>query len=360
MKPNKSSNAPVNYAAGSIDGVATLDSELTAGDSSLVSNDALLAAILSGSGDCIKILDLEGRLQFISDGGKRVMEIDDFSALKGCPWPDLWADEGNRAARDAINQAQTGRVARFTGMANTAKGNARHWDVQVLPIFGADGAPTHLLSISRDVSDLRESEARHAFLNAELQHRIKNMLAMVSAIASQTLKGSEIAERRQVFTARIGALSHAHDILVQTEWKGASLRSVIEATLVTNAADAHCFSITGPDIELAPAKALSMTLAIHELATNAAKYGALSTPSGRVEIEWQIDSDADPRFSFRWREVGGPAVGTPTFEGFGSKLISRVLAADFNGQVRTQYLPSGFVCEFTCRAASLSGADGPA
>ena len=104
----------------------------------------LLRGNYSGCGDCIKVLDLDGRLQFMSDGGKRVMEVDNFDALKGCPWPDFWSGEGNAQAHAAVAAAKEGRMARFQNAANTARGNPRHWDVQVSPIFGHDGKPAHL------------------------------------------------------------------------------------------------------------------------------------------------------------------------------------------------------------------------
>ncbi len=100
---------------------------------------ALLEAVLSTSDDCIKILDLEGHVLFMSEGGKRVMEVDDFDSLKGCPWPDFWADKGNVAARNAVSIAASGRPARFTGSAKTARGNDRFWDVQVVPLLDSGG-----------------------------------------------------------------------------------------------------------------------------------------------------------------------------------------------------------------------------
>src|SRR6476661_10081345 len=117
--------------------VDTLNSELRAAGDDLADNSEVLRGVLSGCGDCIKILDLDGRLQFMSEGGKRVMEVEDFGKLKGCPWPDFWAGAGNADARAAVETAKAGGTARFRGAANTAKGNARYWDVQVSPIFGA-------------------------------------------------------------------------------------------------------------------------------------------------------------------------------------------------------------------------------
>src|SRR3954463_5304921 len=117
--------------------VRSLHQELSAAGDGLVGNADVLRAVLAGCGDCIKILDLDGRLQFMSEGGKRVMEVDDFGTLKGRAWPDLWAGAGNAEARLALEKARGGLVARFQGVANTAKGNPRHWDVQVSPFFGA-------------------------------------------------------------------------------------------------------------------------------------------------------------------------------------------------------------------------------
>ena len=139
--------------------VDAMNRELAAASPDLVGNDDVLRAVLAGCGDCIKVLDLDGRLQFMSDGGKRVMEVDDFSVLKGCPWPDFWSGDGNRDALAAVEAAKAGKTARFRGAANTAKGNPRYWDVQVSPIFGAAGKSSQLLSISRDITEEWEAAA---------------------------------------------------------------------------------------------------------------------------------------------------------------------------------------------------------
>src|ERR1700730_15123629 len=181
--------------------VASLKNEQLAAADGLVDNPDLLRSVLAGCGDCIKILDLDGRLQFMSEGGKRVMQVEDFGALKGCPWRDLWAGAGNAHARQAIETARAGGTARFRGAANTAKGTPRHWDVQVSPIMGSDGKPSHLLSISRDLTEewragaeLKEAAERQTILTGELQHRIKNTLAVVGAIANQTMRGDSVKD----------------------------------------------------------------------------------------------------------------------------------------------------------------------
>ena len=344
---------------------ASLNIELSAAGSGLAGNDDVLRSVLAGCGDCIKILDLDGRLQFMSEGGKRVMEVEDFGALKGCPWPDFWAGAGNAEALRAVAAAKAGGTGRFKGTANTAKGNERYWDVQVSPILGIDGNPSHLLSISRDITDewratseLKELVERQALLTGELQHRIKNTLAMVGAIANQTMRGDSVASAREAFAARLMTLSQAHDILTQTSWTSAPIRDVVNGALAPYRSAQGRIRVDGPSLDLMPKQALALAVAVHELATNAVKYGSLST-TGNVGVEWaEVASEAGLSFRFTWTESDGPAVVEPTTEqkGFGSRLIERMLANDFGGQVQTFYRPGGVVCELICPLSNLHDA----
>ena len=309
----------------------------------LTGNEDLLRSVLSGCGDCIKILDLDGRLQFMSEGGKRVMEVDDFSPLKGSPWPDFWVGQGNLNAALAVETAKTGAVARFRGSANTARGTPRYWDVQVSPIFGADGKVAYLMSISRDITEewrcddgTEDAAARQTVLTAELQHRIKNTLAMVGAIANQTIRGEDVDAAREAFAARLIIIGHAHDILTQTSWTSASIVEVVTRALAAHRSEHRRISINGPELDLQARPALALALAIHELATNAAKYGALSGNGGEVAIVWSNKRTGDDRgFRFSWTESGGPSVTAPRKKGFGTRLIERVLAAHFGGHAKT-------------------------
>ena len=344
--------------------VASMRAELLAAGEGLAENADVLRSVLAGCGDCIKILDLDGRLQFMSEGGKRVMEVEDFGALKGCPWPDFWTGAGNLDARRAVETARAGGVARFKGAADTAKGTPRHWDVQVSPILGSDGKPAFLLSISRDIteewraaSELKEAVERQALLSAELQHRIKNTLAMVGAIANQTMRGDNVAAAREAFAARLMTLSHAHDILLQTSWTNAPIKEVLNGALAPHRSGQGRIRAHGPDLELQPKQALALAVAVHELATNATKYGALSG-NGRVEIVWSIEAiDEVPSFRFTWTESGGPPVSQPASTGFGSRLIERMLGNDFAGRVVISYHPDGVVCELIAPLSALTDSD---
>jgi len=344
--------------------IASLNAELHQADASLVGNEDVLRAVLAGCGDCIKILDLDGRLQFMSEGGKRVMEVDDFAPLKGCPWPDFWAGEGNAKAIQAIDAARQGRTALFSGAADTAKGTPRYWDVQVSPILGRDGRTSHLLSISRDVTvartielGLQEAAARQKLITAEMNHRINNTLALVGAIAAQTLRGDDVEAARLAFTARLGALSDANTALLDSGTGGTSVADVVRKGLEPHLPPTDRVRIAGPDVSLQPKQAMSLALALHELATNAAKYGALSNDSGTVDVVWSVEPAGDDgRFTFRWQERGGPEIHNPTpaRKGFGSRLLHAVLPQDFAGTLAMHFAPEGFSCELQTSMHALS------
>lgn len=221
------------------------------------------------------------------------------------------------------------------------------------PMHDEAGRVTGIFVEGSDVSDRKEAEQQQQLLSAELQHRVKNTLAMVSAIALQTLRGEDIAERRKAFTARLEALAHAHDLLTITTWQSAPMQSVVEAALTPHLSGESRFTIEGVNLELTAKQALSMSLTIHELATNAAKYGAMSLPHGQVHISWNADHPSG-KFRFTWQEMDGPPVQAPERSGFGTRLITRVLAADFGGEVDLQYLPQGVLCILTAPLESLA------
>ena len=220
-----------------------------------------------------------------------------------------------------------------------------------------DGDAARIVGTVRDISERKDAEGRQALVRGELQHRIKNTLAMVSAIATQTLRGDDIGDRRSAFNQRLAALAGAHDMLMASDARGGDLQSILERALAPHRSEEGRFTIAGPHIELNAKQSLSMALAAHELATNAAKYGALSVDTGRVSIAWTIGTDPgsnDQRFRFVWREENGPLVTEPTRKGFGSKLINRVLAGDFNGAVSIEYPSSGVVCTLVSSASSVT------
>jgi two-component sensor histidine kinase len=190
----------------------------------------------------------------------------------------------------------------------------------------------------------------------ELHHRIKNTLATVSAIASQSLRNVAGAEHAQhAIEGRLLALGRAHDLLLQARWSSADLEKIVRgATEAFDDPDAAKFSITGPDIRIASGAVIAIAMTLNELCTNTTKFGALSIPNGRVDIAWAVDDTAQ-RLRLTWTERNGPAVQPPARQSFGTRLIE-TLGRQLKGNVRLSYEPSGFVYAFDVPLASLTPA----
>jgi PAS domain S-box-containing protein len=201
-----------------------------------------------------------------------------------------------------------------------------------------------------DLSKHIQEEERLRFLLDELNHRTQNTLATVQAIAVQTLHGAADKEAVDTFEGRILALSKAHGLLGRKLWDAVSLRDVIDQILQPfglNGRRVAQFSVAGDDVRLQPKAALTLALVLHELATNAAKHGALSNDAaGKIDIAWQVEpTPQGDRMRLRWQESGGPPVTPPGRKGFGSRLIEGGLAQDLDGEVRLDYEPAGVVCQ---------------
>ncbi|UVF21605.1 PAS domain S-box protein [Microvirga terrae] len=225
----------------------------------------------------------------------------------------------------------------------------------------ADGAPQiKATGIAFDITERKRWEEHQRLLINELNHRVKNTLATVQAMAAQSLRqlGEESRPKLQSFEDRLFALARAHDVLTRENWEGAEIRQIIDEVVEPYArGNPGRFGIEGPRLRLSPPQALTIAMAVHELATNAAKYGALSIPAGSVTIVWAVTLDSMPRVALRWQESNGPPVAPPTRRGFGTRLIERGLAQDLGGSVRLSYEPAGIVCTMN---VPLNAADGKA
>jgi two-component system CheB/CheR fusion protein len=228
-----------------------------------------------------------------------------------------------------------------------------------------DFAPTEIdlaLTIARQLGfgierkraeeDRRMADEQRTLLINELNHRVKNTLATVQAIASQTFGGDDMVNHsKHAFESRLIALSNAHSVLTERSWESAELRQIVEQALLPHAG-ADRFRIDGPEIHLTSRAAVAIAMGIHELATNAVKYGSLSSSEGIVAVEWALEGP-DRMLKLVWRESGGPKVSTPNRRGFGSLLIERSLAHDLAGEAEIKYAPEGVVCVFTGRRATV-------
>ncbi|MFB9948137.1 HWE histidine kinase domain-containing protein [Rhizobium puerariae] len=218
---------------------------------------------------------------------------------------------------------------------------------RAVPIFDRRGRIVEWFGAASDVTERKRNEEHLKLVVHELNHRVKNNLAMIQAIATQTFRNTaDLKEAQTRFSARMVALAQANDLLTGERWVGASLRGAIEQSIRSHCPEEHRCAIKGEDVKLSPKTALALTLAMHEMATNALKYGAWSNSSGKVSVSWSTYADREgaKRLRIEWRETAGPQVEPPLRRGFGSVLIERGLAREIGGEVKMEFVPGGLVC----------------
>jgi len=232
-----------------------------------------------------------------------------------------------------------------------ADGQFRWHLARATPIKNDNGAITRWVGTNTDIHDRKTAEQQQQLLLLELEHRIKNTMALVEAIVGQTFRtASSKEDAESIIGGRLRALSHAHDALIHVNWSRTDIASVVNKALEPHRKGEGRIWISGAQTEISSRRALTLVLALHELATNAVKYGALSVPSGKVEITWKVlHANGSETLQFVWKETGGPTVTAPTKRGFGSRLIESTLKADFGENARIEYLSDGVRCSFEAR-----------
>jgi two-component sensor histidine kinase len=220
----------------------------------------------------------------------------------------------------------------------------RFLDFIYQPMRSVDGAIWGVFVEGSDVTDRILAERQQKLLLAELNHRVKNTLSTVQAIAAQSLSSNvDPAAARQAFESRLVALSATHDLLTASQWRSAALRDILLLELRPYGSERY--ELGGPDVDLTPNKALALCLLFHELATNAAKYGALKAEHGRVAVRWSLSDGPDgAHLSLEWVESDGPPVSPPARRGFGSRLIERSLRGVLEGSAELDFAPEGLRC----------------
>ncbi|HET7806828.1 MAG TPA: PAS domain S-box protein [Pseudolabrys sp.] len=223
--------------------------------------------------------------------------------------------------------------------------------VRSSPVRDADDRLLYVVRVVQDITERKAAEQRQRLLMDELNHRVKNTLATVQSLATQTARGATTpAAFRERFEGRLIALSKAHDQLTMHHWESADLRELLSGSLAPYAGTTpDRVVLRGEDVMLRPRAVLTLAMAVHELTTNAAKYGALSVPGGRVEVQWRPVRLENGRscLQIEWIEQGGPSVVEPEQHGFGTKLIEGSIAAELAGEVRLVFQPQGLRCEIT-------------
>jgi two-component sensor histidine kinase len=218
------------------------------------------------------------------------------------------------------------------------------------------GALVGLLGVTRDITDRKRAEEHQHILNAELDHRVKNVLATVNTIAARTMDASSsIHHFVASLDGRIRSMARTHELLSATQWQGISVLDLVRRELAPYATKGNT-EIDGPNVVLKAEVGQALGMVLHELATNAAKHGALSTQNGRVSIRWhqRLDGNPRPNLVLDWREVGGPSVVAPSNSGFGMSTIRDLIPYEFGGAVDLAFAPAGVQCRLELPAIWLA------
>lgn len=223
------------------------------------------------------------------------------------------------------------------------------------PMRDSSGVIQRWYGSCTDIHEIKMSQEQRQLMLGEMNHRVKNTLAMVHAMVSQTLRQADsLDDARTSIQSRISMMSQAHDRLVQSTWTETKITDVVDAALIPHLTGEGRFKIDGPDLPIGSKQALALTMALHELATNATKYGALSNDQGHIDVIWAVNrGPADPEFTFSWRESGGPAVIKPSRRGFGSRMIEQALAGYFTGAAELNYDPNGLTFSLKAPVSGL-------
>lgn len=309
------------------------------------------------SPDWTELRQLDGR-GFLADTVRpNPRWLDDYIFVED--QPQVWT-----AIQEAIGK---GGTFEFEHRVRRADGSEGWTSSRAVPQFDEQGRIVEWFGMASDVTGrvqarrrAENAQAHQQMLAEELSHRLKNLLALVQSISSQTLRNADsLADASTKLSARILALAHAADGLTSTAWKEGSLHDVVRAGLASVAGFGRRIAIDGPQVTVDSRSALSITLAVHELATNATKYGALSNDNGTVTLSWDVAEQADgPRFVLEWREDGGPEVREPASRGFGTRMIDRALRTQFSGEVMLAYPPEGVTFRIDTPLKDLAGTGG--
>ena len=342
--------SPIFDPSGAIVGGSTIVRDITGQQRAarkLQQSERRLAAIIEQTSVGVAQTDLTGRFELVNP---RLCEIVGRSAeeLRKLRMQDLVRPE-DRAESEAKFQALVAGGAPFNAEKSYVRpdGSTVWVSKYVSLINDDDGRPAHAVAVVLDITRRkREGEHRELLLH-ELNHRVKNSLATVQAIAMRTIaSATDLASFREAFMSRLLALSGTHDLLAREAWRGVELRDLVDAELTPyTEAGRQSPDIEGEPVHLNPRTAVALSLALHELATNAGKYGALSTAEGRVDVRWTVLTRSEqPWLELVWSESGGPAVGPPSRRGFGSRLIAEGITHELGGDVSLDFPVTGIVC----------------
>jgi PAS domain S-box-containing protein len=303
---------------------------------------SMLTAIVKSSDDAILSKDLNGIITSWNAGAQRLFGYTAGEAV-GKSVTMLIPDDRQDEEPEILGRIRRGeRVKHYETIRVRKDGSLIDISLSVSPIKDEDGRVVGASKIARDISERKHAEMRQELLVHEINHRTKNLFAIIQSVVSKSFAGkSSVDEAKAAVLSRLHSLAQTNALLIEQDFHGADIRTIVDTEMSPYRERTE---IEGPGIILSGQAAQNLALAVHELATNAAKYGALRTLSGKVRLNWKILDEGEARlFAFRWEEQGGPNVVAPARKGFGSTVLERVMAEYFD--VRIDYAASGVVYE---------------
>lgn len=324
---------------------------------------AHLAAIVASSGDAILSVGLDGNVMSWNPGAERLFGYT-AEEIIGKPKSLIIPNELLVEAMDQLARARSGERVRTETQRLCKDGTRIDVSLDLAPIGGKHGSIIGMSTIAHDITSKKAADKHQHFLMRELTHRSKNLLAVIDAMARQTVRSAgSLADFEKRFSSRIQGLAASHDLLVSQNWAAASLRELLSKHIQIFAGDVDTrLESSGPNVYVGVEAAQTLGLAFHELATNSVKYGALSRPGGKIAVNWSFEYAADGRKDLRvsWQERGGPTVTKPARTGFGHIVIERMVAQSLGGTVTLDYAPTGLVWTLRFPTTNLvNHTDGP-
>jgi two-component system, chemotaxis family, CheB/CheR fusion protein len=317
-----------------------------------------LASIVESSDDAIISKDFNGVINSWNKGARQIFGYTAEEVI-GKPVTILMPPDRYDEEAEIIGRIRRGeRVDHYETIRQRKDGTLLNISLTVSPMRNAEGRIIGASKIARDITERKHAEARQTLLTRELHHRTKNLFAVVQAVVSRSFAGKRtVAEAEAAVLDRLHSLAQTHMLLLEREWQGTDLLELVRHEMRPFATRV---SISGPSVMLNPQAAQNFALALHELTTNAAKYGALSVALGRVSIEWTVDpagegaTRAGDRFTFQWQERDGPAITTPVQKGFGSTVLEQVMSQYADLEPGIDFAPEGMTYRVTGHMESLA------
>jgi PAS domain S-box-containing protein len=327
-------------------------SRLKRAESELQARERWYRELLDALPAAIYTTDADGRITFFNQAAVELAGSEpELGSDKWCVTWRLYEPDGTALPHDRCPMAvalKEGRPIRgVEAVAERPDGSRVPFLPYPTPLYDPSGVLVGAVNMLVDISERKEAETRQISLMNELNHRVKNTLATVQALAAQTMRGSDLCQHaRAAFEGRLLALSRTHDQLTRAGWQATDLASILQATLAPyDNGSGRRIRLGDEPVRLPPQSALTLAMVFHELAANAARYGSLGAPDGALDVTWEVsNADGTPRLKLEWQESGGPTVDAPRHSGFGMRLAERSVTRALKGALDIVFDPRGVRC----------------